>query len=58
MIELWGGFSALAADLKEGPAANLLSEWISAGKEPGRIYQDRKYLTLADARPVRRVLKT
>ncbi|MER6353695.1 hypothetical protein ABT186_18105 [Streptomyces sp. NPDC001634] len=50
MIELWGDFAALAADLKEGPAANLLSGWISAGKEPGRVYQDRKYLTLADVR--------
>ncbi|MEU3441758.1 hypothetical protein ABZ755_15290 [Streptomyces griseoincarnatus] len=52
MIELWGDFAALAADLKEGPAANLLSGWISAGKMPGRVYQDRKYLTLTDVRTI------
>ncbi|MEU1301582.1 hypothetical protein [Streptomyces shenzhenensis] len=48
MIELWGDFDALAADLKEGPAFRLLSGWASAGKEPGRVYQGRRYLTLAD----------
>jgi hypothetical protein len=50
MIELWGDFDALAADLKEGSAASLLSGWVSDGKEPGRLYQGRRYLTLADVR--------
>ncbi|MEJ8658841.1 hypothetical protein [Streptomyces sp. MS1.AVA.4] len=48
MIELWGDFTALAADLKAGPAADLLSAWISSSKQQGRVYQGRKYLTLAD----------
>jgi len=48
MIELWGDFTTLAADLTAGPAASLLSGWIDADKKPGRVYQERKYLTLAD----------
>ncbi len=48
MIELWGGFAALATDLTAGPAASLLSGWRPAGDESGRVYQDRKYLALAD----------
>jgi hypothetical protein len=49
MIELWGSFNALADDLKAGPCATLLSTWISpTGGLPGRLYQGRRYLTLAD----------
>ncbi|WP_406129039.1 hypothetical protein OHQ89_46320 [Streptomyces canus] len=48
MIELWGDFTTLAADLAAGPAADLLSGWIDASKKPGRVYQERKYLTLAN----------
>ncbi|MFC9629056.1 hypothetical protein ACFTY8_07130 [Streptomyces mirabilis] len=48
MIELWGDFTTLASDLRAGPAASLLSAWSSAEEQPGRIYQDRRYLTLAD----------
>lgn len=53
MIELWGDFAALAADLKEGPAANLLSGWISAGKEPGRCstFPDRRSSSRTATRP-------
>ena len=48
MIELWGDFATPAADLTAGTAADLLSAWICTAEQPGRVYQGRKYLTLAD----------
>ena len=50
MIELWGGLSALAADLGAAAAGSLLEAWVSptVDGDLGRIYQDRKYLRLDD----------
>jgi hypothetical protein len=51
MIELWGSFASLAADLQTRPARHLLSSWTSdhIDGDLGRIYQGRKYLRLQDA---------
>jgi hypothetical protein len=49
MIELWGDISALADDLRTGPAWSLLSSWVSdeTGGDIWRI-QGRNYLRLDD----------
>jgi hypothetical protein len=49
MIELWGGLSALADDLRTGPSWSLLSSWVSEATD-GDIWriQGRNYLRLDD----------
>ena len=49
MIELWGGLSALADDLRTGPAWSLLTSWVSDTTD-GDIWriQGRNYLRLDD----------
>ncbi|MBR7828692.1 hypothetical protein KDK95_20455 [Actinospica sp. MGRD01-02] len=49
MLELWGGLSALAEDLRsDGPVRKILKEWISANGVHGRIQHGRKFLRLGD----------
>lgn len=50
MIELWGSFATLAADLQKRPTRQLLGSWASdkVSGDLGRIHQGRKYLRLQD----------
>ncbi len=50
MLELWGGFDALAADLLTGTPRTLLDHWITPKGEnrPGICIQSRRYLRLSD----------
>jgi hypothetical protein len=50
MIELWGSFGSLAADLQARPTRHLLGSWASdkVTGDLGRIHQGRKYLRLQD----------
>lgn len=49
ILDMWGGLSALAADLHADSATRgLLNHWISNDQSYGRIHHDRKYLRMSD----------
>jgi hypothetical protein len=50
MIELWGSFTSLAADLQLRATRQLLGSWVTdqVTGDLGRIHQNRKYLRLQD----------